>query len=107
MRGAPAAARWLIALGILLPLTPLEGPLYHRVQLLFCFGGVWAFAWYWEHADRERVDPVLRRVAQLGLAFVVLWLLGSMASHFLEGKLQGKIDGYIAGRVAGGEAGQF
>jgi hypothetical protein len=107
MRGAPAAARWLIALGILLPLTPLVGPLYHRVQLLFCFGGVWAFAWYWEHADRERVDPVLRRVAQLGLAFVVLWLLGSMASHFLEGKLQGKIDGYIAGRVAGGEAGQF
>lgn len=107
MRGAPTAARWLIALGLLLPLTPLVGPLYHRVQLVFCFGGVWAFAWYWEHADRERVDPVLRRMAQLGAAFVALWLLGSVASVLLEGMLQPKIDGYITGRVAAGGAGQF
>jgi hypothetical protein len=107
MRGAPAAARWLIALGLLLPLTPLAGPLYHRVQLVFCFGGVWAFAWYWEHADRERLDPVIRRVSYLFGALVAIWFLASLATVVLQGALQGRVEGYITGRIDSGQAGVF
>ncbi|HEX7051351.1 MAG TPA: YfhO family protein, partial [Longimicrobiales bacterium] len=80
LRGAPPAARWLMILGLGLPLTPLVGPLYHRVQLLFIFGGVWAFAWYFEHAAGEGVDPVVRRIFFAFVALVALWLAGSIAS---------------------------
>jgi hypothetical protein len=107
LRRAPAAARWLIAFGLLLPLTPLAGPLYHRVQLVFIFGGVWAFAWYWEHAERGVDDPVLRHLLRIVLAFVVIWLLGSLLGVIFHDRLQGRIEAYVAGRIAGGQAGVF
>jgi hypothetical protein len=44
IRDIPKAAKWLIAVGLLTPLTPLVGPLYHRVELLFILGGAWATA---------------------------------------------------------------
>lgn len=40
----PRAAKWLILVGILIPLTPLVGPLYHRVELLFILGAAWMTA---------------------------------------------------------------
>lgn len=44
LKDIPKAAKWLIAVGLLTPLTPLVGPLYHRVELLFILGGAWATA---------------------------------------------------------------
>jgi hypothetical protein len=43
-RAMPKGAKWLIAFGLLLPLTPLVWPLYHRVQLLFLLGAAWMTA---------------------------------------------------------------
>jgi hypothetical protein len=43
-KGTPKPAKWLIAVGILTPLTPLVGPLYHRVELLFILGASWMCA---------------------------------------------------------------
>lgn len=44
VRSMPRAAKWLIAVGLLTPLTPLVGPLYHRVELLFILGASWMAA---------------------------------------------------------------
>ena len=44
VRTMPRPAKWLIAVGILIPLTPLVGPLYHRVELLFILGAAWMTA---------------------------------------------------------------
>jgi len=44
VRSMPRTAKWLIAVGILIPLTPLVGPLYHRVELLFILGAAWMAA---------------------------------------------------------------
>jgi len=41
VRSMPRGAKWLIAVGLLIPLTPLVGPLYHRVELLFILGASW------------------------------------------------------------------
>lgn len=43
-RNMPKEAKWLIVFGLLIPLTPLVGPLYHRIQLLFILGGAWLAA---------------------------------------------------------------
>ena len=44
IRGMPRAAKWLIVIGLFIPLTPLVGPLYHRVELLFILGATWMTA---------------------------------------------------------------
>lgn len=40
----PKAAKLMIGFGILIPLTPLVGPLYHRVELVFILGACWLSA---------------------------------------------------------------
>jgi len=40
----PRQAKWLILVGLIIPLTPLVGPLYHRVELLFILGATWMTA---------------------------------------------------------------
>ena len=40
----PRTAKWLVCIGLLIPLTPLVGPFYHRVELLFILGGAWLTA---------------------------------------------------------------
>lgn len=44
VKSMPRQAKWLVLAGLLIPLTPLYGPLYHRVQLLFLLGGAWMVA---------------------------------------------------------------
>jgi|GEM_PF-1028952 len=44
VRSMPRPAKWLIIVGLLTPLTPLVGPLYHRVELLFILGAAWMTA---------------------------------------------------------------
>ncbi len=44
VRSMPRAAKWLITAGLVIPLTPLVGPLYHRVELLFILGAAWMTA---------------------------------------------------------------
>lgn len=53
----PRAAKWLMAVGILTPLTPLVGPLYHRVELLFILGAAWMTAEMLQHlANAHTID---------------------------------------------------
>jgi hypothetical protein len=99
MRSAPASMRWLIALGLLLPLTPLVGPLYHRVQLVFVFGGVWAAAWYWQNARTDQIDAVLRTLFRLFLAAGGIWLLASIVGFAMQERLVARAQQAIAGRL--------
>lgn len=43
-RTMPRQAKFLVIAGLLIPLTPLNGILYHRVQLLYLLGGTWMAA---------------------------------------------------------------
>jgi hypothetical protein len=103
--GVPVATRLLVAAGLLLPLTPLVGPLYHRVQLVFVFGGVWAFAHFWQHG---RATPGLDR--RLGLVVAVAgaaWLALSAGLYLYEAELAALVRGRVDAALAGGAAGQL
>lgn len=58
VRAMPRGAKWLIAVGLIIPLTPLVGPLYHRVELLFILGAAWMAAEMLAHLARsQRAQP--------------------------------------------------
>jgi len=80
-RNMPKAAKILVLAGLILPLTPLVGPLYHRVQLLWILGGCWLVSTWLEDADQEALQRVGRRL-WVGLgAGAALWLILSVFLH--------------------------
>lgn len=104
-RSAPKPARVLGCMGLLLPLTPLVGPLYHRVLLLYVFGAVWAFAWVWSRAPR---DADARRLRWAAWAWVLLLAAGLAVSVGLEAgreKLAEHVAPAIVERAAEGQFG--
>lgn len=106
LKQAPAAARSLILFGALIPLTPLVAPLYHRVQLLFVIGGIWAFAWYWENYRNERERVLYRWWMWTLVVLSGIWLLLSVASWLRHEQLVAFAQEELLIRMAQG-AGQF
>jgi hypothetical protein len=106
LKEAPAVARSLILFGALIPLTPLVGTVYHRVQLLFVIGGIWAFAWYWENYRDDREQALYRWLSWTLAILAGIWLLLSVASWLREEQLVAFAQNELLTRMAQG-AGQF
>lgn len=90
-RSMPTTAKWLIVLGLVIPLTPLVGPLYHRVQLLFLLGGAWMaaemVASIAAHPSRHVIRFISVAVIALGFALLGGTLLPQGIRNSLEGKV--------------------
>jgi hypothetical protein len=102
----PMALRLLILAGLLIPLTPLVGALYHRVQLVFVLGGVWAFAHYWERTPGPP-DSEWRRMAGAAGVLALCWLGVSVALLLAEAPLTRMVQGHVAARIDADAAGQL
>lgn len=102
----PLAARLLILAGLLIPLTPLVGALYHRVQIVFVFGGVWAFAWYWQHANPAQ-ERWWRTLAVGASVAGVIWLAASVLLWLNAGRITTLLEEQVGLRLASGEGGQL
>jgi hypothetical protein len=103
LKEAPAAARSLVVIGAMIPLTPLVGPLYHRVQLLFVLGGIWAFAWYWENYHDEREQALYRWLSRALAILAGLWLVLSVVGLLREEWLLTLVQNELMARMAQGE----
>jgi hypothetical protein len=77
-RQAPATAKLLLVIGLLLPFTPADEWLYSRFTVVYALGGAWLAAWYLATISREPPLILWKR------AFIILsiaagvWLLGSV-----------------------------
>jgi len=87
----PKAAKWMIVLGLLIPLTPLVGPLYHRVQIVFILGGCWMasemLACYIKNPPVKLVKYVAAAVFSIGLLLAIGSFLPSQYRSAIEQKV--------------------
>jgi hypothetical protein len=94
-RNVPSSAKLLMLAGVLVPLSPLVGFLYHRFNILWILGGCWACcAWL----SAASPDTLRRTSAWLGsfLALgALIWTLASLGSviwrESLDAALQAKV----------------
>jgi hypothetical protein len=106
-RTAPTSARLLIIVGLAIPLTPLVGPLYHRVLLLFAFGGAWAFSDFLSNARAESRLRVATWAAFAGGLIVTTWTLISIALLWFAPLLKEKVVAFVKSRLAQSQFGMF
>jgi hypothetical protein len=105
LKGVPRAAKWLILVGLLTPLTPLVGPLYHRVELLFILGGAWMAAEVLARLPRlSNAGRWPRRLGAAVAALGVLLLIGACIPSDFRGNLESQV---IATALSGSTASQY
>lgn len=105
-RDGPLLARLLIAIGLLLPLTPLVRLLYQRMFLLFIIGGILAFAHFMTHASRGTRLGVVRWTCRIGGACVLVWSGLSVGLMCLPGVVD-KLRDMVMQASAGSTFGYF
>lgn len=90
-KSMPSTAKWLILIGLIIPLTPLVGPLYHRVQLLFLLGGAWMAA---EMIASIAADPLRKSTRWISIAVIAIGvtLLGvALMPQNIRNSLENKV----------------
>lgn len=101
IKSMPRQAKWLILVGLLTPLTPLAGPLYHRVHLLFVLGGAWMVAAMIAHLPQVAPRRLTRAVTAITIALGALLLIGTC----LPGKIRSTIDNTVVTKSIAASAG--
>jgi hypothetical protein len=80
----PTAAKLLMLAGSLIPLTPLVGLLYHRMNLLWILGGCWGGAVWLTMADPQTIRRLAGVMWRLIVIVAAAWLLVSVALVLLR-----------------------
>lgn len=83
-RRVPAAAKLMVIVGVIVPLTPLVGFVYHRFNIVWILGGCWAAAAWLNNADDAWIEKFSRILLRLVGFSAGLWLLASIALWMLE-----------------------
>ncbi|MDX2079463.1 MAG: hypothetical protein SFU53_01630 [Terrimicrobiaceae bacterium] len=106
-RGTPSAARLLMVAGLLLPLSPFVALFYHRINVLWIAGGVWAFAVFVRDAGPAVLMAWTRwsgRLAALGLG---LWIAASGALIVFGPKIETALQKIVLGQAQRSQFGLF
>ncbi len=77
-RNGPSLAKWLMLMGLLVPLTPAVRILYQRVLLLFILGGIIAFVHFMNHGSAREKARLAKWIGIPAGAAAILWTLVSV-----------------------------
>ncbi len=95
-RRLPRTARLLVAAGLFLPLTPLAGPLYNRLFILWVLGGIWLSVSMLQTCDPVRWTRVRIRFLHLFLAGTfALAVAGLVVSLYRENITQAAVEHFV------------
>ncbi len=100
----PRQAKWLILAGLLIPLTPLVGPLYHRVQLLFLLGGAWMAAEMLARLPQLAPRKMIRGLSIAVVALGAALLIGAVLPAKIRDSVENKV---VAKSIAASASSQF
>jgi len=100
----PRQAKWLILVGLLIPLTPLVGPLYHRVQLLFLLGGAWMAAEMVARMPQIAPRKLIRGLSIAVIALGAALLIGAIVPNKIRNSIETKV---VEKSLAASESSQF
>ncbi len=92
--------RLMILLGLLVPLTPLVGYLYHRIHIVWILGGCWAAAELLAAGSPDDLRKWSRRLMIGSLVVCGLWLLVSLALLAFEEPIIQRLQQVIGARAA-------
>lgn len=106
-RRVPPAAKLLVAAGVLLPLTPLVGVLYQRVNLLWILGGCWCAASWLAGVGQNELKSFVRRAWQVTAVVAALWLAASVVLLAGRGWWEELLLAKVQGASANGQFGRF
>ena len=106
-RGIPLAAKLLMLVGVVIPLTPLVGFVYHRFNIVWILGGCWAAAvWLNRTSDDDlaRLSKLLRILIIFG---AMLWLLASLFLWMFSSPVESWLQSAVLSRASESAYGIF
>jgi hypothetical protein len=106
-RRVPAAAKLMMIVGVIVPLTPLVGLLYVRFNIVWILGGCWAaVAWLNQASDAElaKIARVLRMLVGI---LAVSWLAGSVALWWARPIIEPWLEAKVVSMAQGSAYGLF
>jgi len=98
-RDAPAAAKCLFIIGIIVPFTPADKWLYSRFTVVFALGGAWLAAWYIGKIAIEPPSRLWKRIAFVASFVIAIWAIGSTAVELNHDAISSKISDAVVARL--------
>lgn len=106
-RRIPVTPKILCVAGLLIPLTPLVGPLYHRVNILWIVGGCWACAEYLRRLNLQQAKRLARTLLVFLAGFVGLWAVASIGISVFNDTLSSILINFVRTHSADSQFGYF
>jgi hypothetical protein len=99
-KGGDRAVVLFMVLGLLLPLTPLVGPLYQRLLIIFVFGACWGAACALDQQEILRSPKISTFLWRAFCVVSGIWAIVSAAIWTLQSNLEQKLAGVLAPSIA-------
>lgn len=100
-------ARLLMWAGLVMPLTPLVGVLYHRINLLWILGGCWAAASWLANASPETIAKMRRLLLGASVVLLSAWCFFALALTAFRDSLEPLLQAKVAASAATGQFSRF
>lgn len=103
-RQAPATAKVLLLVGLILPFTPADQWLYSRFTVIFALGAAWLAAWHLAALAKEPRKTFWKYAWITLSTIILLWTLSSVALVWKHDWIQTKLHATVIANLDTGKA---